>query len=426
MRRMRRLGGAALVSLVIHAALLLLLGSVDPPEPAPRRAVTSKPLEVDIVTTTPVVTSPPLPEQPSRSAPTTRPKGKRMRKAPSGDGLAAAPSPAPSDAPDMGAPRRPNVAGTGATPETATLPPDAPRRPHQPQVGAESLPSFLVPGGALLAGPKTPSGRTLRPGDPAPSREQLAAAEEATVAGRVEEFIVDNQAQLRVANGLIDPYFSRLREALEKGLEDAPLFPGTSLVHQAGTAWASRAGSFGATGNPGAGPPPMAPTTTERLYDIQQRAGDESMERPRLFAQAGQELQHLATGGGAKLVVTLELTQDVDGTLRDAKLVSLSGNPAYDAYVLNAIPASLAKLAAPPDGARGVRADGIHTLWAVEGRVVYLRKLNELKGQDAWYVAAASAAGILAGRFEETTGEIEVIDFRNPRFVCRSLLLRVY
>lgn len=150
------------------------------------------------------------------------------------------------------------------------------------------------------------------------------------------------------------------------------------------------------------------------------------MERPRLLAQAGQELQHLATGGGSKLVVTLELTQEVDGTLRDAKLISLSGNPAYDAYVLNAIPASLAKLAAPPTGARGVRADGIHTLWAVEGRVVYLRKLKELKGQDAWYIAATSAAGILAGRFEETTGEIEVIDFRNPRFVCRSHLLRVY
>ncbi|GEL68875.1 hypothetical protein MVI01_06590 [Myxococcus virescens] len=415
MRRMRRLGGAALASLVIHVGLLLLLGSVDPPERAPRRAVTSKPLAVDIVTTPPVLTPPPPPRQPAPSASTPRPKGKQVRKTPAGDGLVAAPSPAPLDAPD-----------TGAAPETIASPPDAPRRPQQLQVGAEPLPSFLVPGGAPLDGPRTPSGRTLRPGDPAPSREQLAAQEEAIVAGRVEEFIVDEQAQLRVANGLIDPYFSRLREALEKGLEDAPVFPGTSLVNQAGTAWASRASSFGAAGNPGDGPPPKAPTTTERLYDLQQRAGDESMERPRLLAHAGQELQHLATGGGSKLVVTLELTQEVDGTLRDAKLVSLSGNPAYDAYVLNAIPASLAKLAAPPAGARGVRADGIRTLWAVEGRVVYLRKLKELKGQDAWYIAATSAAGILAGRFEETTGEIEVIDFRNPRFVCRSHLLRVY
>ena len=204
------------------------------------------------------------------------------------------------------------------------------------------------------------------------------------------------------------------------------MFPGTSLLNQAQSAWAGQAGRFGATGNPGGGPPSKALTQAERLYDLQKREGDDSMERPRLFVQAGQELQHLATGGGSKLVVTLELVQNADGSLRDAKLLTRSGNPAYDAYVLNAVPASLAKLASPPEGARGVREDGIHTRWAVEGRAVYLRKLKELKGQDAWYIAAASAAGILAGRFEETTGEVDVIDFRNPRFVCQARLLRVY
>ncbi|AKQ66637.1 Ferric siderophore transport system, periplasmic binding protein TonB [Myxococcus hansupus] len=266
----------------------------------------------------------------------------------------------------------------------------------------------------------------MRPGDPSPSAEELATQERTRVTGRVEEFIVDDQAELRVANGLIDSYFSRLRAALEKGLEDAPVFPGTSLLRQAKSSWATQAQQFGATGGAGGGTQPRTPTASEQLYGLQQRAGDESVERPRLFAQAGEEIQRVATGGGVKLLVTLELVQNVDGTLRDVKLVTRSGNPAYDAYVLNAVPGSLAKLAAPPAGARGVRADGIHTLWSVEGRVVYLRKLEELKGQDAWYVAAASTAGILAGRFEETTGEIEVIDFRNPRFVCQSRLLRVY
>ncbi|WP_426751869.1 hypothetical protein [Myxococcus sp. Y35] len=35
-------------------------------------------------------------------------------------------------------------------------------------------------------------------------------------------------------------------------------------------------------------------------------------------------------------------------------------------------------------------------------------------------VAVASAAGHLAGRFEESTGDIEVIGFRNPRLVCQA------
>jgi hypothetical protein len=169
---------------------------------------------------------------------------------------------------------------------------------------------------------------------------------------------------------------------------------------------------------------------SEQLAALQQRARNKSTEAAieglRARAQAGEQLQKLGGGGGNKLIVTLELHQALDGTLREVKLVSRSGNKAYDAYVLAAVPPSLAKLAPPPEDARGVRPDGIHTLWEVEGRVVYLRKLKDLEGQDAWYMAAAAAAGVLAGRFEETTGEIEVIDFRNPRFVLKPKLLRVY
>lgn len=291
------------------------------------------------------------------------------------------------------------------------------------------LPPSLIPGGEPLPGPKTQSGHTLRPGDPSLSPEYLAAQERGRVTGRVQGFIRDNQAELRVDNGLIDPYFSRLRAALEKSLEDAPVFDGTSLLHQATTSWSSQAGSYGATGNPGTGPAPMPPTVAEQLTKLQglQERGDEAwMDYLRSRVQAGGELQKLAGGNGAKLVVTLELHQGPDGALVNAKLVSGSGNKAYDTYVMKGVPPALAKLPPPADRARGVRPDGIHTLWSVEGRVVYLRKLKELKGQDSLYMAAALAAGVLAGRFEETTGEIEVIDFRNPRFVCSAHLLRVY
>jgi hypothetical protein len=273
---------------------------------------------------------------------------------------------------------------------------------------------------------KTQSGRTLRPGDPSLSPEVLGAEEEARVSGRVQGFIKDQQASIRVANGQIDPYFGRLRKVLEKGFEDAPVFPGTSLLDNVATSWSGRARSFGATGNPGTGPLPRAPTVSEQLRALQERRGDRSMDYLLARIQAVEELRRLADGGGTRLVVTLELLQGPDGSLRDARLVSRSGNATYDAFVLRAVPPSLAKLAPPPDDALGVRPEGIHTLWAVEGRVVYFRKLEELKGEDAWYVAAMSAAGVFAGRFEETTGEMEVIDLRHPRFVCQPRLLRVY
>ncbi|NMO20920.1 TonB C-terminal domain-containing protein [Pyxidicoccus fallax] len=254
----------------------------------------------------------------------------------------------------------------------------------------------------------------------------LAEQERARVGGRVQGFIDDEQAHLRVANGQIDPYFSTLRKALEKALEDAPVFSGTSLLGNSKTSWAAQAEQFGATGNPGSGPAPRAPTPAEQLQALQRQHGDKWMEYLRGRVQAVGEMQKLAGGGGNKLVVTLELRQGADGSLREAKLVSRSGNPQYDTYVMNAVPSALAKLPPPPDQARGVRPDGIHTLWSVEGRVIYLRKLKDLKTDDAAYLAAAFAAGLLAGRFEETTGELEVIDFRNPRFECQPRLLRVY
>ena len=90
------------------------------------------------------------------------------------------------------------------------------------------------------------------------------------------------------------------------------------------------------------------------------------------------------------------------------------------------MPAALAPLAPPPAGARGVRAEGIRSLWAVEGRVIYVKKLKGMRGEDAWYTAAMTAAGVLAGTFEETTGDVSVIDLRNPRFIIRPRLVRVY
>lgn len=471
MRRFQRLKWAALASLVIHVTLLVLLWDVEPPAIPKPPPSTQVPLSVEIITRSKAEPSKPPPptrrEQFAKPPPLREPRVRReppIPPAPPRDDreppspvpppseddrgpLSAAPPPSeagrevppeeslPSEAerevpPEEPLPSEPDAPSAGVT--LAPMPPPDQEAPS-PSLAAPAaprgfypLPPSLMPGGPPITGPKSQSGHTLRPGDPSLSPDVLAARETARVSGRVQAFIDDNQAELRVANGQIDPYFSRLREALEKSFEDAPVFEGTSLLDHATHSWAAQAGKFGATGNPGTGPVAAAPTASEQLKALQERLGDESLEYLRGLVQAGEEVQKLGGGGGEKLVVTLELHQGPDGTLRDAKLVSTSGNKAYDAYVLSGVPPALAKLPPPPDEARGVRPDGIHTLWSVEGRVVYLRKLKELKGQDTAYMAAALAAGMLAGRFEETTGEFEVIDFRNPRFVCQARLLRVY
>ncbi|WP_244237858.1 TonB C-terminal domain-containing protein, partial [Corallococcus llansteffanensis] len=304
---------------------------------------------------------------------------------------------------------------------------DAPRAPATPG----TLPPNLLPppgasGGVIITTPESSwgGGRTLRPGDPSLSPEALAAEEHARVSERVQGFVDDRRARDRVDTGRIHPYFSKLRAKLEQQMDAPPLFDMPSLPKQMLYSWADKARRFAATGSPG-GNLSLVPTPGEKLAE---RGRDNpAYNRLRVRAQAGEELQDFAQGVSTmKLVVTLELLQGPDGTLREVKLMTRSGNPAYDDYVLQSVPPALAKFPPPPPDALGVHTDGIRSLWSVEGRVVYVRKISEMKGTDTAYLAAAAAVGVLAGGFEETTGDVYVIDVRNPHFECRSRLLRVY
>jgi hypothetical protein len=257
----------------------------------------------------------------------------------------------------------------------------------------------------------------------------LKAEEQARVSERVQTFAEDDLATLRVENGLVHPYFSQIRTSLAKQMEDPPMFAVEGTGKRIAQEYLKQAQSYGATGSTrgrGKGKGPMGrepPTASERLEAVSQ--GNPAHDSMRAFLQAGESMQQLAQPS-PDLVIVLELQQGADGQLRSVKVVERSGNKAFDQYVLDAVPPALAKLTPPPTEALGRHPDVIRTLWAVEGRVVYLRKLSELEGQDAWYVASAAGLGVLAGTFEETTGDIYVIDLRNPKFDCRPRLLKVW
>ncbi|MBN9683658.1 hypothetical protein JYJ93_14545 [Corallococcus sp. NCSPR001] len=267
----------------------------------------------------------------------------------------------------------------------------------------------------------------MRPGDPSLSAESLAAQEHARVSERVQGIVDERRARDRVDTGRIHPYFGQLRAQLEKQMDAPPLFDMPSFPKQLMYSYAEKARRFGASGSPGSMPGPSKPPKPGEL--LAKRARDEpGYDRLRALSQAGEQLQDFAHGVSTmKLTVTLELLQGPDGLLREVKLISRSGNRAYDDYVLQSVPPALGKATAPPPDAMGVHTDGIRSVWAVEGRVVYVRKVSEMKkGSDSVYLAGLVAAGFLAGNFDETTGEVYVIDVRNPHFECRSRLLRVY
>ncbi|WP_434299524.1 TonB C-terminal domain-containing protein [Corallococcus exiguus] len=455
MRVLRRLGWAGLISLALHALIFGLLWAVDPALSSAGRTarLREKAVEVEIITSPSV--PPPAPTPPAPE-PATPPSGIATREPPK-SAPPPAPSPAKPRAPAKDAPAEPPPAT--ATREPSEPPPVATREPapseDAPRASSDDIPRLDIatrvpapdedrPPGALppnlLPSPgsskgviiTTPEnsrggGRTLRPGDPSLSAESLAAEEHARVSERVQGIVDERRARDRVDTGRIHPYFGQLRAQLEKQMDAPPLFDMPSFPKQLMYSYAEKARQFGATGSPGSMPGPRKPPKPGEL--LAKRARDEpGYNRLRGLSQAGEELQDFAHGvSTTKLTVTLELLQGPDGLLREVKLISRSGNRAYDDYVLQAVPPALGKSAAPPPDAMGVHTDGIRSVWAVEGRVVYVRKVSEMKkGADNIYLAALTAAGLLAGNFDETTGEVYVIDVRNPHFECRSRLLRVY
>jgi outer membrane biosynthesis protein TonB len=419
--RRSRLGWAGLLSVLLHAAILALLWEQEPVRPvsAPPEL---PPLVVEVI-------SEPLEplEPPEPPAPTPAP-------APPSPVRPERPPPAPRPTQPPARPPTPKPAPDSRDPEAGSAPPEAPAPtpvPEDTPLAEETKrPSLLPPtpegGWSVPSTAEAPRGRTLHPGDPSLSPEVLKAEERARVSARVQTFAEDDLAKLRVENGLVHPYFSELRASLEKQMEHPPMFDVKSTGKRLAQNYMKQAESYGATGTTRKSPGPIGrepPTASEKLEALSK--GNPAHDSMRAFLQAGEAMQQLAEPS-PDLVIVLELQQAPDGQLRSVQVVERSGNKAFDKYVLEAVPPALAKLTPPPEQALGVHPEGIRTLWAVEGRVVYLRKLSELEGQDAWYVASAAGLGVLSGRFDETTGDVYVIDVRNPKFVCRSRLLRVW
>jgi hypothetical protein len=132
------------------------------------------------------------------------------------------------------------------------------------------------------------------------------------------------------------------------------------------------------------------------------------------------------------LHVELELEQSRTGQVLAVKVLVGSGNPLFDAYVVEHVPASLAALGpAPEHFAARTKGPTVRSAWAVDGHVSFARtlkvsKLDEVDASDAAYLSALLPLGLLSGNFEETRGEVIIPDFRRPHFDIKTRLLRVY
>ncbi|MGZ3457119.1 MAG: hypothetical protein ACXU86_01300 [Archangium sp.] len=424
--RRSRLPLALLLSLALHLGLGLLLYLASPSERERPRDVRHPPIQIVILHTPPPPVAPPRPVPPAPAAKPLRPPRGPSRPS----RTAATPAPPPPSA-------------TAAVPPPAFTPPAT---PATPPAGAEpDMPRAprLFPGpGGLAVGPSTgatpgpgvSTGRTLRPGD-GPSPEQLRTEERERVHGRVQGFLDDGMARLRVENGLVDSFFSDMGKAMEKGLSGAPLFEYQGVLKHFLKASPGRtqglqellasAGRYGATGNPAA---VGEPSGTESLEDVARSgaAGSRARSRP-----SAVDMLDTYNKGADALHAELELEQSRTGQVLSVKLSRSSGNPLFDAYVVEHVPTSLAALGPAPEHFAARSKGNVRSVWGIDGHVSFSRtlkvsKLSELNAGDAAYLSALMPLGLLSGNFEETRGEVVVPDFRRPHFDIRTELLRVY
>jgi outer membrane biosynthesis protein TonB len=408
--RHRRIVWPLAGSLVVHALVCIAL-MLHRPEPRPAVDAARPPVVVEFLQSEPPpkeVDTPANPEPPAAPPRRLPPQPRAQAVGPSADEAdPASPSPAAD-----GAAERVAEAPRGPGPRLRTLLPSA----------------GLMDGWAVAdAAPERSGGRTLTNGGPPSEADQARERNAQARAGerRVDGWARDEVASQRVRVAAVDHYFSQLGRALERAaqVERPPELDVAQGARRALNAYRANLEHYGATGAPvtpgGAPPGQRMPPDPNGRHEVVAALAEQHARNQELMRRFG----------AGELIVIVELAQDAQGRVTELVVVRGSGDAAFDARV-----AQLASLMEPvegiPDHVAARSPNGIRTTWEFRGRYEFRKKLRDLNVDnpaDAAYLAAAGVGSLLAGGgFDEVSGDIYVIDLRDPKFQVRATLLRLY
>lgn len=257
--------------------------------------------------------------------------------------------------------RAPLATTGGPQAPAETNAPVASPKADQPRAAINLFPPDLAvsPSGTIEVEPSR--GETIHPDDPRFDPDVIARKEKQVVNARVKGFAEDDLAEARAQGGLPHPYFMKLREAGNKGLDKLAAArgmraPPALLGKVLGTRFQDSAQSYGKTGNPNLGPPGQAPRLSERLTQPDQQP-------LKALAQATETFDDLSHGKPL-LTLTLEFRQSKSNEMKTT-ILKASIEPSFDAFVLEAWPTSVAAAGPPPPDA--FRTDELRSIWQVEG-----------------------------------------------------------
>lgn len=308
-----------------------------------------------------------------------------------------------------------------------------------------------LPGTARLGAPTgAPRGHTLHPGD-LPGDDERLAEESARVFDRVDGFARAATAAARVRGGLPDPLYGAMGAALREATAEVPKFIDTNSPREVGEAfansWQAGAARYGATGAPYTEPEGRleAFEKPSALAEAAAKGSPDGIALSQFFA-AGARLQEFADGrAGAELYALVEIRQQGSGAVDSVTLLRPSGVVPFDRWVTE----RANRVAAGFSADAGARAKPYRSLWRFDGIVTFRRKLkmSELDARAAVGMMTMAALSLLSGvgnttppqggaprdlgprmpafvgRFDELTGEVDMVDLTNPQYDCRVTLL---
>lgn len=306
--------------------------------------------------------------------------------------------------------------------------------PASPTASAASR-ARLTPRDDVLGtvpGDSESTGRTLHPGDE-PGDDERLAEETERVHDRVDGWVRSSLRRQRVTNGIVDVEYTDLQKQLAAATDTVPDLIGLddpkAVVNAVKDAWQTGAERYGKTGAPyetpeGWNPAIEQPESLMRLA----KAGSPEMQNFVQFLSAGARLQEFADGrAGKELIAHVALTQAADGSVLELRLAQPSGLKPFDAWVMESARTTLTGVHLDA----GTRERGFFSVWQFAGRISFVKKataptVRDLAGTLPLVVLSALTGGrvpIALGRFDETTGEVEVVDLSSPHYECRVTLL---
>ncbi len=322
----------------------------------------------------------------------------------------------------------------------------SPRADQQPEVKPVATPrpshtasaaprARLTPRDDVLGdvpGESEPTGRTLHASDEPGDDEPLAEVTE-RVHDRVDSWVRSSLRRQRVSNGIVDSEYWDLQKQLATATDTVPDLIGLddpkAVANAVKDAWQTGAERYGKTGAPydtpeGWNPAIEQPESLMRLA----KAGSPEMQNFVQFLSAGARLQEFADGrAGKELIAHVALTQAADGSVLELRLAQSSGLKPFDAWVMDTARTTLAGVHLDA----GTRERGFFSVWQFAGRISFVKKatapsVRDLAGTLPLVVLSALTQGrvpIALGRFDETTGAVEVVDLSSPHYECRVTLL---